>query len=332
MEDSFLRKIILVLCTFFVSVTLASAQDNRLGPGTGNFVIGVDAAYYPKTDKVAGDTHFAPLTGAYSAFELRGTGTYNYVIPVPFSNHPLLRGNTLTLSPGLELTPVSIAPKFDVAFSPIAFLVFYAGGRIGTGWDLAPMGVKGLAVFDESTKEYESVVPFASYVHQWYLEGLFQFDLGAVVPGEWNHVVTQARYKFLYEGLWNAGGSQEFWRWQGTAEKASGWQYQASVVVGYQMPLLLQLVGVQFEFEGYFDRHDFPDWAQQWEPAFMKVGISPVMNLQFNEKHSLMVQFRFRSRRSLSTEVPPDAHDFFYEYAGREWFFDRIGLSYTCKL
>ena len=88
-----MRKIILVLCTFFVSVTLASAQDNRLGPGTGNFVIGVDAAYYPKTDKVAGDTHFAPLTGAYSAFELRGTGTYNYVIPVPFSNHPLLRGN-----------------------------------------------------------------------------------------------------------------------------------------------------------------------------------------------------------------------------------------------
>ena len=327
-----MRKIILCLCIFTAVCGLGTAQETGIGPGAGNFGLGVDAAYYPKTDKVAGGTHFAPLTGAYSAFELRGTGTYHYVIPVPFSNHPLLRGNTLTLSPAVELTPVSLSPKFDVAFSPIAFLVFYVGGRIGTGWDLAPMGVKGLAVFDENSKEYESVVPFASYMYQWYLEGLFQFDLAAVLPGEWNHVVTQTRYKFLYEGLWNAGGHQEFWRWQGTAEKASGWQYQASVVVGYQMPSLLQLVGVQVEFEGYFDCHDFPDWAQQWEPTFMKVGISPVMNLQFNDKHSLMMQFRFRSRRSFSTEVQTDTHDFFSAYTGREWFFDRIGLSYTCRL
>lgn len=327
-----MRKTIFCLCVLALGFVQVAAQDGDFGPGTGNFVLGVDAAYYPKSDKVVGGSHFAPLTGAYSAFELRATGTYNYVIPVPFSDHALVRGNTLTLSPALELTPVSLSPKFDVAFSPIAFLVFYAGGRIGTGWNLAPMGVKGLAVFDEASREYESVVPFASYMHQWYLEGLFQFDVAAVLPGDWNHVVMQARYKFLYEGLWNAGGRQEFWRWQGTAEKASGWQYQSSVVVGYQMPLLLQLVGLQFEFEGYFDRHDFPDWAQQWDPTFMKVGISPVMNLKFNDKHSLMVQFRFRSRRSFSTEVQSDTHDFFYEYAGREWFFDRIGLSYTCKL
>lgn len=327
-----MRKNIFCLCVLVLGFVQAAAQDGGFGPGRGNFVLGVDAAYYPKTDKVADGSHFAPLTGPYSAFELRATGTYNYVIPVPFSDHALVRGNTLTLSPALELTPVSLAPKFDVAFSPIAFLIFYAGGRIGTGWDLPPMGVKGLAVFDENSKEYESVIPFASYMHQWYLEGLFQFDLAAVLPGDWNHVVTQARYKFLYEGLWNAGGHQEFWRWQGTVEKASGWQYQSSVVVGYQMPLVLQLVGLQFEFEGYFDGHDFPDWAQQWNPTFMKVGISPVMNLKFNDKHSLMVQFRFRSRRAFETEVQPNTHDFFYKYSGREWFFDRIGFSYSYKL
>lgn len=210
-----MRKIILCLCIFTAVCGLGTAQETGIGPGAGSFVLGVDAAYYPKTDKVAGGTHFASLTGAYSAFELRGTGTYHYVIPVPFSNHPLLRGNTLTLSPAVELTPVSLSPKFDVAFSPIAFLVFYVGGRIGTGWDLAPMGVKGLAVFDENSKEYESVVPFASYMYQWYLEGLFQFDLAAVLPGEWNHVVTQTRYKFLYEGcgmlagIRNSGGGRE---------------------------------------------------------------------------------------------------------------------------
>ena len=296
-----------------------------------NFVLGVDSAYYPKSEKIAGGNHFAPVTGGFSAFELRATGTYNYVIPVPFSDHPLLKGNTLTLSPALEITPISLAPKFDVAFSPIAFLIFSAGGKIGTGWDLDFLGAKGLAVFDETGNDYESVVPFASYTHQWWLEGLFQFDLAALLPGDWNHLVTQARYKFLYEGLWNAGGSQKFWQFQSTKEKVSGWQYQSSVVVGYQMPLVLSMVALQFEFEGYFDRHDFPDWSQQWNPTFMKVGISPVLEFRFNEKHSLLVQFRFRSRRSFATEVQPDTHDFYYKYAGREWYFDRIGLSYTYK-
>ena len=300
--------------------------------GTGNFVLGIDGAYYPKSDKVSGGNHFAPVTGPFSAFELRAIGTYNYVIPVPFSDHPLVRGNTLTLSPSLEFTPISLAPQFTVAFSPVAFLIFYGGGKIGTGWNLDFIGAKGLAVYNETTQVYDSVTPFASYMHQWYLEGLFQFDLAAVLPGEWNHVVTQARYKFLYEGLWNAGGPQEFWRWQGTIEKATGWQYLSSVVVGYQMPLVLDMVALQFEFEGYFDKHDFPDWAQEWNPTFMKVGISPVLSFKFNEKNSLLVQFRFRSRRSFTEEVLADNHDFYYTYAGREWFFDRIGFSYTMKL
>lgn len=325
-----MKKIISLCVLLCLVLGVMWSQSEQLG--TGNFVLGIDGAYYPKSAKVSGGNHFAPVTGSFSAFELRATGTYNYVIPVPFSDHVLVRGNTLTLSPGLEFTPISLAPQFTVAFSPVAFLIFYGGGKIGTGWNLDFMGAKGLAVYNETTQVYDSVTPFASYMHQWYLEGLFQFDLAAVLPGEWNHVVTQARYKFLYEGLWNAGGPKEFWRWQGTIEKASGWQYLSSVVVGYQMPLVLDMVALQFEFEGYFDKHDFPDWAQEWNPTFMKVGISPVLSFKFNEKNSLLVQFRFRSRRSFTEEVLADTHDFYYTYAGREWFFDRIGFSYTMKL
>ncbi len=321
-----MRRLVLFLYLLVFALAAAAAQK------AGNFVIGVDAAYYPDSPKVAGGTHFAPITGPYSGFEIRTVGTYNYVIPLPLSSHPLMRGSSLTLSPALELAPITFSPKFDVAFSPAAFLVFYAGGKIGTGWNIDPLGAKGLAVFNEATGDYESVVPFASYMYQWHLEGLFQFDLAAVLPGEWNHVVMQARYKFLYENLLNVGGHQEFWRWQGTLEKASGWQYLSSIVVGYQMPLVLQMVALQFEFEGYFDKHDFPDWAQRWNPEFMKVGISPVLGFQFNEKHSLLVQFRFRSRRSFATELKEDANQFYYGYAGREWHFDRIGFSYTYKL
>lgn len=165
----------------------------------------------------------------------------------------MVRGNTLTLSPALELTPISLSSKFDVAFSPVAFLIFYTGGKIGTGWNLPFLGAKGLAIFDESTQDYESVAPFASYFYQWYTEGLFQFDLAALLPGDWN-------------------------------------------------------------------------------PSFMKVGISPVINFTFNEKHSLLVQFRFSSRRAYTTEIQPDTHEFYYTYTGKEWFFDRIGLSYAIKL
>lgn len=306
--------------------------ENKTNLVTDSFSIVLEGAFHPKTTKIPGGTHFAPITAPYGAIEMRATGVYNYVIPLPFSQHPLVKDNTLTLSTALELSPITFAPKFDIAFSPIAFLVFSAGAKIGTGWNLDALSLKGLAVFDKEKNDYISVTPFASYTHQWYLEGLFQFDLAAILPGKWNHIVTQARYKFLYEGLWNAGDPHDFWRWQGTIEKVSGWQYLSSIVVGYQMPLVLQMVALQFEFEGYFDKHDFPDWSQPWNPKFMKVGISPVLAFKFNDKHSVMLQFRFRNRRSFTTEIQEKDPDFYYEYAGTEWFFERIGLNYTIKL
>ena len=56
-----------------------SAQDSD--PLT--FSISTDFAYYPKSDYIKGDTHFAPLTGAYSGLEGRVTGDMNYKINTP---------------------------------------------------------------------------------------------------------------------------------------------------------------------------------------------------------------------------------------------------------
>ncbi|MBE6349291.1 MAG: hypothetical protein E7062_00860 [Spirochaetaceae bacterium] len=314
---------------FFVIVVLSISCV--FATNTGSFSLLTEGAYYPKSNQIPGKTHFAPLTGPFSGLEVRATGIYNYIIPVPFSDNPLVKGNTLKLAPALEVSPVSIMPKFDISFTPIAFLVFSAGSKIGTGWDFSLMNVQGLATYNETTKEYDSLDPFKSYFYHCYFEGLFQFDLAAVVPGDWNHVVMQANYKVIYEGLINGGKNKNFWLWQGTKDKVSGWQYYSNIVLGYQMPLVLQMVALQLEIDGNYSSKDFPDYAQNWNPTFVRFALNPVFNFKFNDKHSLLIQCRFRTRRSLSEEVGSGDRDFYYTYAGREWYFDRIAFSYNIK-
>jgi hypothetical protein len=292
--------------------------------------ITADLAIYPEAGLDEGGG-FAPIVGPYSGAEARVVGDYSFIWPVPFSDNPLVSGNTLTVTAQMELTPVSIAPAAIVAFSPIAFLIFNAGGRIGAGWDLDILSVQGLSSYDEATKAYISPAPFSSFHYELWFEGIFQFDLAAVLPGDWNHVVMLATYKAFYEGITSGGENGNPWVWQGTKDKANGWKYLSSVVLGYQMPLVLQMVAVQAEFEGYFDGNAaYNEVYKLWNPEFMIASISPVLNFQFTENQSLMAQFRFRSRRGYA-----DASDSIAvldrTYEARQWYFDRIALSYTYR-
>ena len=71
----------LILLSAF-SFSLAAQESNPL-----KFSITTDAAYYPKSDYVAGDTHFAPLTGIYSGVEGRVSGNMDYTISTPLGEH-----------------------------------------------------------------------------------------------------------------------------------------------------------------------------------------------------------------------------------------------------
>lgn len=293
------------------------------------FSLGVDFAYYPKSNQLSGADHFAPLTGPFSGLEFRVVPGFSYTIFTPFSNNPLVKGNNVKVKTTLEVSPVSLSSTLSVSFTPIAFLVFSAGGDIGSGWSFAPMNVNGMASFDSSSNSYVALSPFSSLHSSIWFEGLFQFDLSALLPGEWNHVVLVATYKPYYDSITTGGENGNPWLWQGTGEKANGWQYYSNIILAYQMPLVLQTIGVQTEFHSFYSEKSFASQYQSWNPRFTTISINPLVNLMLASNHNLIIQAGFSSRRSFTQDSSSLEHDLLKQYEGREWFFKRFALSYS---
>ena len=330
----FLSCLFCVLAPFFL---FAEEQDKPKSPW--DFSLTTDFAYYPKSAYKAGTadkSHFAPLSGIYSGVEFRVTGTAGYTIPVHFGSGPLFKDNAVRLYADLELSPVSFAPALGVSFTPIAFLNFSAGTSIGAAWDF--IGVQGLAAwdsaaYDSALKKYGAYksLPFRSGHWDAWVQGAFMFDLAAVVPGDWNHVVTYNSYRVKYRGITSGGENGNPWLYQGGGENVNGWQYGANFIIAYQMPLVLQAVALQTELSGLFDgENDFHKKYRASEPNFMSASISPVLVFKFTEKDSLTTQFKFSSRRRFARSYTAAKERLIEDlgFTGREWYFDRIALSY----
>lgn len=315
------RNFCLVVCALF-SLTAFCADIESTKSVT------VDAAYYPKSDFVAGDTHFAPLTGAYSGVEGRATLSLGYTIPTPLGDHWLLSDANINVKINLELSPVSIAPETKISFTPLPFLVFETGAKLGTGWSIG--GIQGMALYN-GTDAYNNLKPFNNWFTKFYVQGTFQFDTGALIEGDWSHVQIMYTYQAYYSAL-SGIKNTEVWKWQSSANKANGWQNYQNIVLAYQMPLTLSRIGVLTEIEGHYKDSDYdPAAYPAYKGSFKTISISPLMQFTFSEAQSLAVLFGFSSRRSFvenhtDTNVEPNL-----TYSGREWFFNRIALSWTMK-
>lgn len=319
-----LRQMVFV-CLLLCTVNFIYADDKS----PWDFSVGGDFAFYPKSDFIAGDDHFAPVTAFYGGLEARVVGSAGYTIAVPFSDNPLVSGNRLHLYGSLELTPVSLKPSFGVSFSPIAFLDFNTGFSIGSGWDFSLLGIQGIGVWNNMTDEYDSRSFKSAFAEAW-CQGTFMFDLAALVPGDWNHIVTMNIFKVSYSGLTAGGENGTPWLFQGAGGNANGLKYYASFLLGYQMPLVLQTVAVQVELDGYFDgKKAFDERYHDMNPDFMGISISPVAMLEFTEKDVLLIQLHFSSRRSFYEAHTEGNQELDLTYVGREWFFNRIAFSYT---
>ena len=304
------------------SFNLAAQDSNPL-----TFSISTDFAYYPKSNCIAGDTHFAPLTGAYSGLEGRVSGNMDYKINTPLGDHWLLSDANIVLGTTLEVTPVSIKPEVSVTFTPLPFLVFSTGASIGTGWNLA--GLQGMAYLTTDDYEkltYKDYTPFQTWFVKWYGQGTFQFDTGALVAGDWTHVQFMYTYQIYYEGLTSAEKG-DVWMWQCANNKTNGWCNYQNIVLAYQMPLVLSRVGILTEFGGHYSDDDYK--AEAYKGSFKSISISPLAQFTFGEHDSLTALLGFSSRRSFEEEHEESIYEPFLTYKGREWFFNRFALSWT---
>ena len=291
------------------------------------FSITTDFAYYPKSDFVAGKTHFAPITGAYSGIEGRVTGAAEYSIPTPMGEHWLVSSAELDLTGKLEVSPVSIKPCLDIGWTPLPFLVFNAGAQIGTGWNIG--GIQGMAVLADDGKSYINLKPFETWFFKWYAQGTFQFDTGAIVEGDWTHFQIMYTYQVYYEKLTSLA-DKTIWEWQSSMNKVNGLQNYQSLILAYQMPLVLNRVGVLSEITGYYNNEGYTNKA--YNGAFKTISISPLMQLKFNDHNVLSILAGFSSRRSYTTSHSDKIEETPLTYSGYEWYFNRIALSWTYTL
>ena len=307
--------------------------DNNEGYGaTGGFL---PLSYTPQEDP-ANNPDSRTLGSGWGSVELKAYLTHRIRIPFLQGDNPLVSDNNATVNLKLNVAPVAVYGEASVTITPIAFLNFDFGGMIGSGWNAEIFnGVGDNINGDINTDSFPGVVG------ELWSSATFQFDLAALVPGEWTHVVTQLSGKFLYSAFTsdyarNGGidGAPGPWQWLAdSGENLNGWKYKGSYFLGYQMPLVLDTVGFLVETSQAIGPNSTLSTmaGNGWGSDFTEVTFGPLVNLAFNEHNSLAVLVQFQTGRDYTdaTIFEPFYQDRVYEDTYTK--FHRIALSYNYK-
>ena len=300
--------------------------------------------YYVPNHDGYGSSGFSPmdwsvLSGGTDERDLGGWGgaallaslTYSRKFPVFVGDGPFFSGNNLEVTGKCEMTPLSIEGSAFTTLTPVAFLNFQAGGSVGTGWSL--LGMTGLGINPNSNTLLIDDTPFGGALLRGWLAGTFQFDLAAVLPGDWNHVVVVATAKFEYRDN-TAADKSDAWVWQAdSGMNYDGWRYLGTYVLGYQMPKKVDFIGIMVDTEQYLgDVRDYGTMATGWGSDFVTLIISPIVNISFDERNSLSIIAQIKSTQDWSDLTTLNRFFGTRRYDGRQFYLYRIAFSYNLSL
>jgi hypothetical protein len=271
------------------------------------------------------------LGSPWGSAKIQALLSHRVAVPFLTGEGPLTSGNNIAFTVTGALSPVSTRLEAQTTLTPIAFLNVYVGAMIGTGWDIGVFNGMGLNADGSGVPESAS---FQGLVTNLWVGGTVQFDLAALLPGEWTHVVTVARPKLQY-ACFSAADKGEAWMWEADGgENFNGFQYYGTYFLGYQMPLVLDTVGLLVETRqhlGYVTDISPMD-SGGWGSDHVEITLSPLFNFSFTGYGALTVLFQFRRER-LYDEPSIFANYFRNRSAiGTYWDFYRIAVSYTRPL
>lgn len=286
---------------------------------------------------------YTPLEGQDAPGALRTLGStwggaeaklaFSYSDSMPFLvGSGLMKDNNLSGKASLELSPVSINAVGQVSLTPIAFLVFTGGAALGTGWTAGPFQGLGLNPADNNVSGIE-LTPFGGLVWRVWGSGTFQFDLAALMPGEWNHVVVQAVGKVEYKAYTGAADGKAWLYEADGGENFNGAKFYGTYILGYQMPLMVNFLGFMAESEEWIgDVRDYSTMASGgWGSDFRFWQLGSLTNFQLGKNDSLLVLVQFKMARDYTDATTRNRSFETREYEAPYWYFNRIALSYTHK-
>jgi hypothetical protein len=234
----------------------------------------------------------------------------SFIFPFMQGSGPLTQDNNIAAVLSAEVTPISLNGKAEVIWSPAAFFLLSGGGLAGSGWNMF-LG-NGIGI---NKPEDENTVPppprkaiidgtaFDGLLWRAWWAGTLQFDLGAIIPGDWTHVLFQTRQEIRY-GAYSRAKPGESWIFEADyGENQNGWVYYASYVLGYQMPLSPVLDTIAFMAELEKPLYNTPLLYNSldgdlWGENLGKWTLSGLFNFSITKRFSTTLVFQMQTRRN----------------------------------
>jgi len=235
--------------------------------------------------------------------------TQRFVFPFLQGSSPLTEGNNIALALTGEASPVSLNALFEAVWTPIAFIELSAGARLGVGWPIKLFGEDlygtGLNLPRADSSSVYDGKPFDALMWKIKLGGKFQFDLAAVFPGDWNHVVFMTYHEINYHANTRAKTGQAWYFENDAGENMNGFNYYGNFVLGYQMPLFLNMIGLLAETDLYL--YDTPG-RSAWGDDMIRWTLSGLLSFEITKNWSVAVLTQFRTHRNFEQANWKDIH------------------------
>ncbi|GHU40437.1 hypothetical protein FACS1894190_07330 [Spirochaetia bacterium] len=214
-------------------------------------IIGINAAWAENDKGFQTQTDLSLLVS--TAVEMQFGFEERIIFPFLQGTNALTADNNITLKFGAEVTPMSINVLADTIWTPVAFFVFSMGSRIGSGWnyDMFDTRMNGMGLYHRveqgEPKEFADGSGFDGAVWDVHLGATLQFDLAAIFPGNWHHVVMKFDNVVKYQNYTKARGTEQWYFKADDGINQNTFGYYFSGFLGYRMPIFLDMVGFQFE-------------------------------------------------------------------------------------
>jgi len=225
--------------------------------------------------------------------------TNRYTIPFLQGNNPLTQDNNISLALSTELSPISLNGLAEAVWTPIAFFQLSAGGRIGSGWKLNLFGSDlygiGLNVPDVIGNGMNDGSAFDGLLWKVQTGGTVQFDLAALFPGDWNHVVARSYHEINYKGYSRAKAGESWFYENDGGENINGFNYYGNILLGYQMPMFFNMAALLAETDLYL--YDTPG-REMWGDDKVRWTFSGIFGFTITQQFDINLIAQFRTQRN----------------------------------
>jgi hypothetical protein len=262
-------------------------------------------------------------------------------------NGPLTEGNNIETSFAAEASPVSLSGMAEAVWTPVAFFQAAAGARAGSGWniELFGSGVYGIGI--NAPRDEGGQGPRKTEVRGEAFDGLlwsawgggaFQFDLAALFPGDWTHVLFRTYQEARYSAYTRAVNGESWFFEADFGENRNGWIYYSSYLLGYQMPLSPVLDTVAFMAELKKNLYSDPR-GDYWGDNLGEWTLSGLFNFTLGSRFRTALIIQLRTWRNHGSSDLENTGKLYYQdrelkggYGNRRLAFYRAAFIMSYKL